>query len=256
MGERDYNEATYGDRIAEIYDEWYPEAPAEMIDVLKDLAGSGPVLELGIGTGRIALPLLSRGVDIHGIDASESMVAKLKAKPGGERIPVSVGNFAELDVVGTYSLVFVVFNTFFTLASQEEQVACFENVARRLQPGGLFVIEAFVPDLTRFSHDQVTEVRRIGAREVMLEASLHDKLNQRTLSHHVVITEAGVKLFPIQIRYAWPAEMDLMAMLAGMRLRERWSNWRREPMTAASATHTSIYELSSNSPERIRPATR
>jgi len=256
MSENDYNEATYGDSIADIYDDWYPAPPVEMIDVLEDLARTGPALELGIGTGRVAIPLRSRGVDIHGIDASEAMVARLKAKPGGERIPVTIGNFAKLDAGGNFSLVFVVFNTFFTLASQDEQIACFEKVASNLQPGGLFAVEAFVPDLTRFTHNQVTEVRRISPGELMLEASLHDRLNQRTFSHHVVITNSGVKLFPIQIRYAWPTEMDLMARLAGMRLRERWSNWRREPVTADSASHISVYEMASNSSERIKSATR
>ena len=145
MIDQDYNEATYGNSIAEVYDEWYPEPPADMIRTLTDLAGAGPALELGIGTGRVALPLLSGGVEIHGIDASEAMVARLKSRPGGDRIPVTIGNFADVAVDGNYSMIFVVFNTFFSLLSQEEQVKCFANIAGRLQPEGLFVIEASYP---------------------------------------------------------------------------------------------------------------
>lgn len=238
-----YHESTYGDRVAEIYDEWHPAAPAEMVAALKDLTGAGPALELGIGTGRTALPLAAQGLEIHGVDASEAMVAKLRAKPGGDRIPVRVGNFVEVGANGNYSLIFVVFNTFFALRSQEEQVQCFANVARRLRPGGLFLIEAFVPDPTRFTRGQIIQAMQVGVDEVKLEASRHDPLTQRTFSQHVLITEKGVKLYPVQVRYAWPAELDLMARLAGMRLRERWGNWQRDPFTAASTDHISIYEL-------------
>jgi SAM-dependent methyltransferase len=238
-----YHESTYGDRVAEIYDEWHPAAPADMVAALKDLTGAGPALELGIGTGRTALPLAAQGLEIHGVDASEAMVAKLRAKPGGDRIPVSVGNFVEVGANGNYSLIFVIFNTFFALRSQEEQVQCFANVARHLRPGGLFLIEAFVPDPTRFTRGQIIQAMQVGVDEVKLEASRHDPLTQRTFSQHVLITEKGVKLYPVQVRYAWPAELDLMARLAGMRLRERWGNWQRDPFTAASTDHISIYEL-------------
>src|SRR5437588_322648 len=238
-----YDESTYGDRVAEIYDEWHPAAPPEMIAALKDLAGAGPALELGIGTGRVALPLAAQGLDVHGIDASEAMVAKLRAKPGGGSIPVTAGNFVEVRAGGDYSLIFVAFNTFFALGPQEEQVQCFANVAKRLRPGGLFLIEAFVPDLTRFTRGQIIQAMQVEVDEVKLEASRHDPLTQSTLSQHVLITKEGTKLYPVQVRYAWPAELDLMARLAGMRRRERWSNWRRDPFTAASANHISIYEL-------------
>ena len=238
-----YHESTYGDRVAEIYDEWHPAAPAEMVAALKDLTGTGPALELGIGTGRIALPLAAQGLEIHGVDASEAMVAKLRAKPGGDRIPVRVGNFVEVGANGNYSLIFVVFNTFFALRSQEEQVQCFANVAQRLRPGGLFLIEAFVPDLTRLTRGQIIQATQVGVDEVKLEASRHDPLTQRMFSQHVLITEKGVKLYPVQVRYAWPAELDLMARLAGMRLRERWGDWQRDPFTAASTHHISIYDL-------------
>ena len=239
----DYTDSTYGDYIAEIYDEWYPEAPSEMVEALKNLAGAGPALELGIGTGRIALSLAAQGLEIHGIDASDAMVARLRAKPGGGRIPVTIGNFAEVAADGSYSLIFVVFNTFFALRSQEEQVQCFANVARRLRPHGLFLIEAFVPDLTRFTRGQIVQAMEVDVNEVKLEATRNDPVAQRTLSQHVIITDEGIRLYPVQVRYAWPAELDLMARLAGMRLRERWSNWRREPFTATSTHHISIYEL-------------
>jgi SAM-dependent methyltransferase len=238
-----YNESTYGDRIAEVYDNWFAPAPTEAIEAIAKLAGAGPILELGIGTGRFALPLASKGINIHGIDASEAMVAQLRAKTGGDRIPVTVGDFTEVGVHESYSLVFVVFNTIFGLKSQEEQVRCFANVAKRLRPGGLFLIEAFVPDLTRFTRGQTVQATHVDLGEIKLETSRHDPLNQRVISQHAVITKEGIKLYPVQIRYAWPPELDLMARLANMRLRERWSNWRRDPFTAASGSHISIYEL-------------
>jgi Methylase involved in ubiquinone/menaquinone biosynthesis len=238
-----YNESTYGDRVAEVYDQWHPAALPEMIALLKDLAGTGPVLELGIGSGRVALPLAAQGVEVHGIDASEAMLARLRAKSGAESIAVTIGNFAEVAVDGNYSLVFIAFNTFFMLLSQEEQVQCFANVAKRLRPGGLFLIEAFVPNLTRFTGGQVVQATEVGADEVKLEFSRHDPVAQHTISQQVVITAGGIKLYPIEVRYAWPSELDLMARLAGMRLRDRWSSWQRTPFTAASTSHISVYEL-------------
>ena len=242
----EYNESTYGNRISEIYDSWYPEAPREMIAVLQEMAGPGPALELGIGSGRIALALAERGVDVHGIDASEAMVEKLRAKPGGDRLPVTIGNFSDVAVNEQYSLVFVVFNTFFAMSSQDEQVRCFANVAARLRPGGRFLIEAFVPDLTRFSRgaaSQVIGATHVNQNEVRLEATRHDQLTQRLTSQHIVIDGTGIKLYPVQLRYAWPSELDLMARLARMRLLCRWGNWRRDPFTADSSHHVSIYEL-------------
>ena len=237
-----YDASTYGDRIAEVYDEGYPAAPPEMIALLKDLAGAGPALELGIGSGRVALPLAAQGLEVHGIEASEAMAARLRAKPGAGSIAVTMGNFAEVAVDGHYSLVMVIFNTFFMLLSQEEQVQCFANVARRLRPGGLFLIEAFVPDLSRFTRGQVVQASQVGVEEVKLEVSQHDPVAQLTTSQQVVITAGGIKLYPIKVRYAWPSELDLMARLAGMRLRDRWGDWQRAPFTAASTHHISVYE--------------
>jgi SAM-dependent methyltransferase len=197
---------------------------------------------LGIGTGRIALPLSAKNVEVHGIDAAASMISRLREKPGGDRITVTEGNFAEVSVEGKFALVYIVFNTFFALSSQEEQVQCFRNVAEHLAPGGCFVIEAFVPDVTRFSGGQVNWATKVTTDQVELDVGRHDAAAQRVISQKVVITDGNVRLYPVQIRYCWPSELDLMAQLAGLRLRERWSNWKREPFTSESGQHISIYE--------------
>jgi SAM-dependent methyltransferase len=239
-----YDPATYGERIADVYDDW-PRLPAtgeRAVEFLAAAAGRGPILELGIGTGRLALPLANRGFAVHGIDASPAMVARLRAKPGGDRIPVTLGNFAEMAVSGRFSLVFVAFNTFFGLQSQEDQVRCFNGVADHLTDDGAFVIEAFVPDVSRFTQGQRVGVTHVGGDVVHLECSVHDPVAQQVHSHQIVITDGGAKLYPVDIRYAWPSELDLMARLAGLRLRERWGGWSREPFGAASGAHVSVYE--------------
>ncbi len=238
----DYDAATYGDRIAEVYDEWFavPSDTEDTVAFLSGLAGPGPVLELGIGTGRVALLRTQRGHEVHGIDASGAMAEKLRARTG--EIPVTIGDFGELDIEGEFSLVYVVFNTFFALLSQEDQVRCFSNVARHLRQEGVFVIEAFVPDLTRWDRDQRIEAHHVGTDNVVLGMSRHDPVEQRVTSNHLDVSGAGVKLYPARLRYAWPSELDLMSRLAGLRLRERWGGWRREPFTASSARHVSVYE--------------
>jgi SAM-dependent methyltransferase len=238
-----YDITTYGERIAEIYDQWpgVPQNTDALVAGLTRLAGSGPVLELGIGTGRIALPLAQHGLSVHGIDASPAMVAQLRQKPGGEHIPVTLGNFADVAVEGRFTLIFVVFNTFFGLPSQDDQVRCVQGVARHLTDDGVFVLEAFVPDLTRFDHGQRVEARQVATDRVSLDTSVHDPVRQRVMSQHVVLTEQGIRLYPVQIRYAWPSELDLMARLAGLRLRNRWAGWAGEPFTAASGSHVSVY---------------
>ena len=170
----EYGPETYGERIADVYDQWYPDAPPAMIDRLAEMAGEGRALELAIGTGRVALPLASKGVDIHGVDVSEDMVARLRTKQGGDRIPVTMGDFAEVPVEGKFGLIFIVFNTLFALLTQQDQVRCFRNVASRLEPGGAFVLEAFVPDLTRFDRGQRVAVAETEATQVRLEASIID----------------------------------------------------------------------------------
>jgi SAM-dependent methyltransferase len=234
---------TYGDLIADLYDELYAELdPTAAVDVLAELAGAGPVLELAIGTGRIALPLAERGVEVHGIDISERMVERLRAKPGGERIPVTFGDFADVGVEGRFPLVFIAFNTFFALSSQDEQVRCFANVAQHVAEDGVFVLEGFVPDLGRFRQHQNVSAIKVELDTVMLDAARHDPVEQRVDAQHVFIRESGIRLQPVRIRYAWPAELDLMARLAGLRLRERWGAWDRSPFGADSQRHVSVYE--------------
>jgi SAM-dependent methyltransferase len=238
-----YDARMYGDLIADVYDELYRELdPALAVAALAALAGGGPALELAIGTGRISLPLAERGVDVQGIDISEAMVERLRAKPGGDRIPVTIGNFADVGVEGRFSLVFVAFNTFFALTSQQEQVRCFANVAPRLAEGGVFAVEGFVPDVARFRGHQSVSAPRVELDTVMLDVARHDPVTQRIDAQLVAITPAGVRLQPIFIRYAWPAELDLMALLAGLRLRERWADWDRSPFTADSRKAVSVYE--------------
>jgi SAM-dependent methyltransferase len=236
-----FHAETYGERIAGIYDDWYAGYDQAIITTLAELARGGRALELGIGTGRIALPLQRLGVEVHGVDASEAMVAKLRAKPGGESLPVTIGDFADVPVEGEYSLIYVLFNTFFALLTQEEQVRCFQNVARHLSPDGVFVIEAFVPDLMRFHGGQSVRTSQVGIDEVHLDVSQHDPVSQQVTVQHVVLSEKGIRLYPVQLRYAWPAEFDLMAQLAGMRLKHRWGGWDGAAFTAASGRHVSVY---------------
>jgi SAM-dependent methyltransferase len=237
-----YAAATYGDRIADVYDEQHAgrDAAAEA-DFLAGLAGDGPVLELGIGTGRVALPLQACGVAVHGVDASERMVAKLRAKPGGDAIPVTIGDFADVTLAERFSLVYVVFNTFFALLEQAHQVRCFQCVAAHLQPGGRFVLDCFVPDLSRFNRGQRTAATYVDVDEVRLDVSVHDAVLQRVRTHHVVLREGAHTMFPVAIRYAWPSELDLMAQLAGLTLDARHGGWRGEPFTDASGVHISVY---------------
>jgi hypothetical protein len=155
---------------------------------------------------------------------------------------VTIGDFADVGVDGEYALIFVVFNTFFGLLTQEDQIRCFKNVASHLEQSGVFVVEAFVPDLSRYPRGQNVSAARVQEDRVMLDASRHDPVNQRIVSQHIMIGEAGVQLYPVHLRYAWPSELDLMAQLAGLRLRERWGGWKREPFTASSTSHVSIYE--------------
>ncbi len=228
-------------RLSSVYDDLYSEYDQKSIETLYELARNGPALELGIGTGRIALPLRQKGVEVHGIDVSEAMLAKLRAKPGGADIPVSVGDFAEVAVVGQFSLVYVVFNTFFALLNQEDQIRCFKNVASHLLPDGVFLIDVFVPDMTRFTNHQTFRVVRMDENRVQLEASLHDPVMQQVTSHHVHLAEEGVRLYLVKLRYAWPSELDLMARLAGMELQHRWGDWDRSNFTANSGWHISVY---------------
>jgi SAM-dependent methyltransferase len=238
---RDY----FGEDVAEQYDDpademSQPEAIDPVVDVLAGLAGDGAALELGIGTGRIALPLSQRGVRVHGIDLSEAMVARLRAKPGADEIPVTIGDFATTTVDGTFSVAYLVFNTIMNLTTQDAQVACFENAAAHLEPGGCFVIEVMVPDLQRLPAGEIYRPFTVTSEHLGFDE--YDVVHQGLISHHYSITDGKVRVNAIPFRYAWPAELDLMARLAGMTLRERWSGWKREPFTAESTKHVSVWE--------------
>jgi SAM-dependent methyltransferase len=238
-----YDESTYGEHMADIYDEMHSQRldTSATVAFLEQLAGDGPVLELAIGTGRVALPLAARGIHVDGIDASPAMVAKLRAKPGGDAISVTMGNFADVPVTGSYRLVFLVFNTLFALLTQEDQLRCFQNTARHLTDDGVFVVEAFVPDLGRFHRDQHVGAVSVGRDDVQLEVSRHDAAAQRVDASHVLISDGKVRLYPVTLRYSWPSELDLMARIAGLRLHDRWAGWKREPFSSTSGSHVSVY---------------
>ena len=250
-----YDARTYGERIAGIYDEMYGELFDDEAAVarLAALARGGRVLELAIGTGRIALPLRQRGVDVTGIDISETMVNKLREKPGGADVPVVMGDFADVDVDGHFGLVFVVFNTLFALTTQDDQVRCFANVARHLTDQGVFVVEAFVPDSTRFTRHQTVGVDWVETDRAQLELSRHNPATQTVDTQHVVLRQGKpVEMYPVSIRYTYPSEMDLMARLAGLRLRNRWAGWDEEPFTSESYFHVSVYERATEHPAAPR----
>ena len=234
----------YTDWIAEFYDTWFGDwldsSPA--VDALAGLAGSGRVLELGIGTGRVALRLLERGVDLHGIDASEAMVARLRAKPGGDGIPVTIGDFSELDVSGRFSLVYLIAGSFFELQSQAAQVRCFQSVARHLEPGGVFVLDGLIPETGKASAQPTMGVIPTKSGELILRFRQVDRAEQRYVSHYAILGEQGVRVMSVPFRYAAPSELDLMAGMAGLRLRQRTGGWKREPFTSASDLHVSVYE--------------
>ncbi|MGH8900121.1 MAG: class I SAM-dependent DNA methyltransferase [Egibacteraceae bacterium] len=237
--------AEYGDQWAAVYDRTRMRSQAETdeaVDALARLSRGARVLELGIGTGRLALPLAARGLDVHGIDASQAMVDQLRAKPGGDAIPVVIGDFADADADGRFDLVVLAFNTLFNLANQDAQCRCFANAARHLTEGGAFVVEAFVPDMRRFDGDQTVRALDVGDLNVVLEIARHDPVTQQVQSARVVIDDgAGIQVLPINIRYAWPSEIDLMARLAGLDLAERWGGWSGEPFTRDSRSHVSVY---------------
>jgi SAM-dependent methyltransferase len=233
---------SFGQSDAERYDDSSRGDEEATVAFLERLARGSPALELAIGTGRIALPLAARGIQVDGIDFSPAMVGKLRAKPGGDQISVTIGDFADVPVPGDYRLIFVVYNTLFNLLTQDDQVRCFENVAAHLTADGVFVVEAFVPAyLYRLRDDQYVDAERIDVGEVRLDVGRHDAVDQRLDESHVVLSRAGVRVAPIVTRYAWPSELDLMARIAGLRLKHRWSGWEEEPFIATSRRHVSVY---------------
>jgi SAM-dependent methyltransferase len=241
MAGKDY----FDEPVAERYDEssaemFDPEVVGPAVDFLARLAGSGHALELGIGTGRIALPLRERGVRVHGIDLSAAMVERLRAKPGAEDVEVTLGDFATTRVEGSFRLAYLVFNTIMNLTTQDEQVDCFRNAATHLEPGGCFVVEVMVPDLQRLPRGET--VRPFLVDPPRLGFDEYDVVAQGLVSHHYWAEDGQQRVGSMPFRYAWPAELDLMARLAGMRLRERWADWTREPFTALSTSHVSVWQ--------------
>lgn len=240
-----HDDGYFDEHIAESYDEFSvdsfdPTVLDPTVDFLAELAGGGPVLELGIGTGRVALPLAERGISVHGIELSKAMAARLRTKPGGDQIGVTIGDFSTAKVDGEFSLAYLVVNTIMNLTTQEAQVACFRNVADHLEPGGCFVIEVSVPDLQRLPAGE--KLRPFRVDEDRLGFDEYDIAEQREISHHFRQVDGQWERFSIPFRYVWPSELDLMAQLAGMRLRERWSSWQREPFTSESRKHISVWE--------------
>jgi SAM-dependent methyltransferase len=235
----------FGAQVAARYDDsdddmFGPAVIDRTVSFLAGLAGDGAALELGIGTGRIALPLSQRGVPVHGIDLSEEMVARLKAKPGGDRIGVTIGDFATARAPRAFRLVYLVYNTIENLTTQDQQVACFQNAAAHLEPGGCFVIEVEIPALRRLPPGE--RIVPFSVRPEHLGFDEYDIAVQGLVSHHYLVKEGKLTTISMPFRYVWPSELDLMARLAGMTLRERWSDWDREPFTSESTKHVCVWE--------------
>jgi hypothetical protein len=235
----------FGERVAQSYDDdedemFAADVVARTVDALVTLAGAGAALEFAIGTGRIALPLSGRGVPTAGIDLSSAMLARLRAKPGAERISVTEGDFATTRLDRSFRLVYLVFNTIMNLTTQAEQVACFRNAAAHLEPGGFFVVEVGVPDLQRLLPGETVRPFTVTADRLGFDE--YDVVAQGMVSHHLHFDGDRVERVSVPFRYVWPAELDLMAQLAGMTLRERWSGWAGEPFTADSRQHVSVWQ--------------
>ncbi|MGW4794076.1 class I SAM-dependent DNA methyltransferase [Nonomuraea sp. NPDC004297] len=249
---------TFDTRLAETYESKWPELfePAVVepaVEFLAARAGAGAALEFGVGTGRIALPLSRRGVRVHGIDLSTAMIEQLRAKPGAERVGVSAGDFATTKVSGTFNLAYLVRNTITNLTTQDEQVECFRNAAAHLAPGGCFVIEAYVPELRRLPPGQTVHPFTVTPARLGFEE--YDVATQLAVTHHYWLADGQAETYSATHRYVWPAELDLMARLAGMTLRERWAGWRREPFTGDSGGHVSVWEKTHRA-RRGGPVTR
>jgi SAM-dependent methyltransferase len=238
----DWNPKSLWAKVASSYDDVaHPDDTEQAVEFLAALTHGRPALELAVGTGRVAIPLASRGIQIDGIDFSPEMVARLKAKPGGADLSVTIGDIADVPVEEPYGLIFLVYNVLVNLTTQEAQVRCFQNVARHLTDDGAFVLEACVPEALWLSQRQHVEVRSVEPGAVTLDVSRVDPVKQFIDENHILLSEAGTRLDPVRTRYVWPSEMDLMARLGGLRLTERWGGWRREPFAAESTWHVSVY---------------
>jgi len=233
---------SFGEDIAATYDDHLRGDEAETVACLEQLARGGPALELAIGTGRIGLPLAQRGIRVDGIEQSAAMIARLRAKPGGDQIAVTMGDMADVPVSDSYRLIFVVYNTLYNLLTQEDQVRCFDNVARHLTEDGVFLVEALVPNsLYRLRDDQYVEAEAVEVHKVTLDVGRFDPVTQLLDESHVTLSHEGIRVGPIVTRYIWPSELDLMARIAGLRLHGRWAGWNHEPFDARSLRHVSVY---------------
>jgi len=231
----------FGPEVSQRYDDHLRGDEAETVDFLAGLAGGGSALEFAIGTGRIAIPLTQRGVRVDGIELSPDMVARIRDKPGGDKVDVTVGDMASASAPREkYPLVYLVFNTIYNLLNQDAQVRCFENAARHLTTDGVFVVEAGVPSAW-LRGDQFVNVEHLGSDEVVLDVNRYNAVTQILDENHVSLTKDGLRFGPISCRLIWPGEMDLMARIAGMWLVDRWGGWKQEPFTAASSRHVSVY---------------
>lgn len=237
----EYKDDTYGELIANVYDAWYAEVDPQMLEMLTRLAGGGKALELGIGTGRVAIPLAKSGIKMYGIDASPAMLDKMKAKPSSDQVKLHQGSFVNIPFTENFDLVYVVFNTIFALLTQEEQVQCFQSVADHLESKGLFTLEAFIPDLSRFQGGQTVRAIQLESQQARLDASMIDPIRQVITSQHIAMDSQQIQINPVKLRYIWPSEMDLMARLAGLKLLHRWGNWDQSPFTRISNKHISVY---------------
>jgi Methyltransferase domain len=231
---------SFGAEVARSYDDGLRGDEDDAVEFLFDLAGDGPLLEFAIGTGRLALPLAARGVRVDGIELSPDMVARLREKPGGDRLTVTVGDLATTELDGTYMLVYLVFNTIFNVLTQDDQVRCFENAARHLDDDGAFVVETAVPQAWTKQYDYVNP-ERIGMNEVALDVCHYDPVTQLLEENHVVLSNAGIRFSPIVCRLASPSELDLMARIAGLRLQSRWGGWRNQRFDSRCDSHVSVY---------------
>lgn len=233
---------SFGPATAASYDDSLRGDEPETVACLERLARGGPVLELAIGTGRVGLPLSACGLRLDGIEQSAAMIARLREKPGGDGITVTQGDMADVRVSGTYRLIYLVYNTLYNLLTQDDQVRCFENVARHLADDGVFLVEALVPDsLYRLRDNQYVDAEAIEVNTVWLDVGRFDPVTQLLDESHVRLTRAGIRVTPIVTRYVWPSEMDLMARIAGLRLHARWAGWNGEPFDARSTRHVSVY---------------
>jgi SAM-dependent methyltransferase len=238
-------EVRFDERVAATYDEdssamFDPAVLGPTVDVLAELADGRPALEFAIGTGRVALPLAARGLEVAGIDESEAMLNRLRNKPGADAVRTSIGDFTRSRVPGDFGLVYLVFNTITNVTTQEEQVDTFRNAAAHLAAGGHFVVEVGVPALQRLPPGET--VRAFALTPEHLGFDEYEVVSQRMWSHHYRVREGRAERFSVPFRYVWPSELDLMARLAGLRPRHRWADWTRAPFTAGSTSHVSVWE--------------